>query len=161
MLVWCSLAAASASRRKRSHRLGGQAQAAAEDLQGHPAVERDLPGLVDDAHAAAAQLADDLEVAQALRQGIQFVHGRAVSKIRRPPKNSYLTLPLLQDHVKAGPGASILIPDLHFARGLVVETSHALVFAQIDGQNGVGGRGVRDRVHGASSLWGCWGLLPW
>ena len=48
------------------HGVGGQAQPAAEDLEGHLAVERDLARLVDDAHAAAADLADDLEVAEPL-----------------------------------------------------------------------------------------------
>ena len=40
------------------HRREGQ------HLQGHAAAERDLLGFVDDAHAAAADLADDAEVAQ-------------------------------------------------------------------------------------------------
>ena len=35
-----------------------------EDLQGHPTAQRVLLGLVDDAHAAAAELADDAEVAE-------------------------------------------------------------------------------------------------
>ena len=48
------------------HRLGGQPQAAREDFQGHRAVERHLPGLVDDAHAAPAELPADLEIAQPL-----------------------------------------------------------------------------------------------
>jgi hypothetical protein len=36
-----------------------------EDLEGHAAVERELLGLEDDAHAAAADRAEDLEVAEA------------------------------------------------------------------------------------------------
>ena len=68
MLVWCSLAAASASRRKRSTALGVRPRPPAEHLQRHPAVERHLHRLVDDAHAAAAQLADDLEVAESSRR---------------------------------------------------------------------------------------------
>ena len=47
-------------------RFQNEAEAGAEDLQGHRAVERHLPGLVDDAHAAAAELAHDLEVAESL-----------------------------------------------------------------------------------------------
>ena len=39
-------------------------QAGPDHLQGHRAVERDLAGLVDDAHAAAAQLAPDLVIAE-------------------------------------------------------------------------------------------------
>ncbi len=35
-----------------------------EDLEGHATSERELGGLVDDAHSAAADLADDLEIAQ-------------------------------------------------------------------------------------------------
>src|SRR5713226_6200919 len=35
-----------------------------EDFQGDPPAERDLLGLVDDAHAAPADLADDAEIAQ-------------------------------------------------------------------------------------------------
>ena len=46
------------------HRLGRQSQAGGEHLERHLAVERDLPRLVDDAHAAAAELADDLEIAE-------------------------------------------------------------------------------------------------
>ena len=42
-----------------------------EDLQGHAAAERLLLGLVDDAHAAAADLAEDAVVAQLLqRRGV-------------------------------------------------------------------------------------------
>jgi len=49
-----------------------------DHLQRHRSVERDLAGLVDDAHAAAAQLALDLVVAEvaqrrARRQGIAVV----------------------------------------------------------------------------------------
>jgi len=44
--------------------------------------------------------------------------------------------------------------EAHFARGLVEDTGHALVFAQVDGENGARGRGGRDRVHGASLRWG-------
>ena len=37
-----------------------------QDLQGHAASQRQLDGLVDDAHAAPADLAHDLEVAQGI-----------------------------------------------------------------------------------------------
>src|SRR5207302_8291649 len=47
------------------HGLGRQTQAAGEHLQRHLAVERHLTRLVDDAHAAPAQLPDELEVPQA------------------------------------------------------------------------------------------------
>ena len=45
---------------------GGQPQAGAEDLERYLAVERDLTGLVDDAHAAATNLADEFKIAEAL-----------------------------------------------------------------------------------------------
>ena len=41
-----------------------------QDLERHAAVERNLLGLVDDAHAAAADLADDLVVADLLGGGL-------------------------------------------------------------------------------------------
>ncbi len=41
----------------------------AQELQGHVAVERLLAGLVDDPHAAPADLADDAEVVEPLRRG--------------------------------------------------------------------------------------------
>ena len=47
-----------------SHRLARQAQAGGQDLERHLAVERDLPRLVDDAHAATADFPDDLEIAE-------------------------------------------------------------------------------------------------
>ena len=39
-----------------------------QQLQGYLAAERDLLGLVDDAHPAAADLPDDPEVAELLRR---------------------------------------------------------------------------------------------
>ena len=64
MLVWCSRAAARASSRNRSRcdepaRLAGR-----QDLQRHVPAQRLLHGLVDDAHAAPADLAEDAVVAQ-------------------------------------------------------------------------------------------------
>src|SRR5262249_33527187 len=41
------------------------------NLQGHPAAQRLLFGLVDDAHAAAAHLAQDPEVAEPLQTGFR------------------------------------------------------------------------------------------
>ena len=52
----------------------------AEDLQGHFAVERDLSGFTDHAHATPADLADDLEVAQS-RSGIRRRSGRAMNEL--------------------------------------------------------------------------------
>ena len=48
-----------------------------QHLQGHPPGQRQLDGLVDDAHAAPANLADDAEVAQGIgRQGIGSAAGQ-------------------------------------------------------------------------------------
>ena len=44
-------------------------QAGLDHLERHGPVERDLPGLVDDAHAAAAQLAADLVIAEVAHGG--------------------------------------------------------------------------------------------
>ncbi len=51
-----------------------------EDLQGHPTAERGLLGLVDDAHAAAADLADDAEIAERGRF-LDSRAGRAVDEL--------------------------------------------------------------------------------
>ena len=59
MLGCCNRATASASVWKRCARLGGRMRAAQDHLQGDDAVELDLPGLVDNAHSAAVQLAED------------------------------------------------------------------------------------------------------
>jgi hypothetical protein len=73
---------------KALHRLAAQARAAAEHLQRHLAVERHLPGLVDDAHATAAQLADHLEVSEPAH-AVRLVHrGHGTSPpplVRRRP----------------------------------------------------------------------------
>ena len=62
MLGWCSLAAERISRRKRSSTPRRLIRSAADDLEHlQPAHQRVL-GEVDDAHAAAAQLAEDLVV---------------------------------------------------------------------------------------------------
>ena len=62
MLVWCSRAADRASRRNRSRVLRSWRHAGA-GLQRHAAAERDLLGLVDHAHPAPADLAEDPVVA--------------------------------------------------------------------------------------------------
>ena len=63
MLVWCSSAAARASRRNRSREPGVEPRVARQDLQRHVPAQRGLLGLVDHAHAAAADLAEDPVVA--------------------------------------------------------------------------------------------------
>ncbi|MFO0890666.1 MAG: hypothetical protein U0790_16170 [Isosphaeraceae bacterium] len=50
---------------KSMHGLRSQAPSAAQDLERDLAIERHLPRLVDDAHAAAAEFAEDLEIAEA------------------------------------------------------------------------------------------------
>ena len=77
MLVWCSRAAARASRRNRGQRLAVLRDLPGQDLQGHAAAERDLLGLVDHAHAAPADLAEDPVVAHLAqrRQGDRRFRG--------------------------------------------------------------------------------------
>ena len=57
MCGWSRLAAASASTRNRADLGRGGELAGQDHLQGDDAVQADLPGLVDDAHAAAGDLA--------------------------------------------------------------------------------------------------------
>ncbi len=64
MLVWCSLAAVCASRWNRRNCCGVEERLPGQHLYGHVPAERLLKGLVDDAHAAAADLAEDAEIAQ-------------------------------------------------------------------------------------------------
>ena len=59
MLGWCSLAAERISRRKRSSDAGPADQVAADDLEHLLAAHQRVLGQVDDAHPAAAQLAED------------------------------------------------------------------------------------------------------
>src|SRR5262249_12716782 len=47
------------------------------------------------------------------------------------------------------------------ARGLVVHAGDALVFAEVDGENGARGRRLGNGVHAATSSWGWWGLIAW
>ena len=62
MLGWSRFAAASASDMEASDvRLGGEL-AGQDHFQRHEAIETDLPGLVDDAHAAASDLFEKLIV---------------------------------------------------------------------------------------------------
>ena len=55
-----------------------------QDLQGHPAAQRDLLGLVDDPHAAAADLAEDAEVAQGAQLGRERAQARRYARRRQP-----------------------------------------------------------------------------
>ena len=61
---WSSRATASASFWNRRSSSSPASSAGPDHLEGDGPVEADLPGLVDDAHAAAAQLAADLVVAE-------------------------------------------------------------------------------------------------
>jgi hypothetical protein len=54
-----------------------------EHLQGDLPIERELPRLVHDAHAAAADLADDFVIAQALGPGQRTGRGRFVRRRQR------------------------------------------------------------------------------
>ena len=67
MFEWCSAATERASRRNRFSAAGSANAPRGKDLQGHLAPERLLDCLVHHAHAAAADLADDPEVAQPVR----------------------------------------------------------------------------------------------
>ena len=60
MLVWCSRAAALASRWKRIEDLGVEQPMVAQHLQGHATAQRLLLGLVDDPHPAAADLSQQI-----------------------------------------------------------------------------------------------------
>ena len=95
MLVWCSRAAARASRWNRAVCLGSSRAVPGQDLQGHVAAQRLLLGLVDDAHAAAADLAEDAEVAQLLQRR----RPRARRRRRGSPVRSLTSgLELLHQH---------------------------------------------------------------
>ena len=83
MLVWCSRAAACASRSNRRTCLGSSSDAGRQHLQRHPPAQRLLLGLVDDAHAAPADLAEDAVVAQPLQP---HAHRRAA--VARPASRS-------------------------------------------------------------------------
>ena len=66
MLVWCSRAADLASRQEPLEMAGVEQGVRRQDLERDVAAERLLLGLVDDPHAAAADLAEDAEVAEPL-----------------------------------------------------------------------------------------------
>ena len=66
MLGWLTAAAAWASRLNRSTKPGSREKALGEHLDGDEAVEGDLAGLIDRAHAAAAEEFGYLEVAEGL-----------------------------------------------------------------------------------------------
>src|SRR5262249_40519798 len=62
-----------------------QVQGAAQHLERHAPVERHLAGLVDDAHAAAADLPDDLEIAQApVARGRVGLGSHGTSRLHAP-----------------------------------------------------------------------------
>ena len=91
MLVWWSWAAAWASWRKRCKCLASNVAANGRHLQRHAPAQRQLDGLVDDAHAAAADLADDLEVAQ--RIGRQRLAGAAGQRAADRPTAGWPAAP--------------------------------------------------------------------
>jgi hypothetical protein len=53
------------------HRFVGEAEVRRQDFQSYPALERDLLGLVNHGHAAAADLPDDAEVTELPRAGFR------------------------------------------------------------------------------------------
>ena len=86
MFVWCSLAAAFASRSNRRRLAGSRNTAGRQHLQGDAPAERHLLGLVDDAHPAPADLAEDAEVAQVGdRRGGRDRHGQLGAGVRLGP----------------------------------------------------------------------------
>ncbi len=80
MLVWCKPSDGLGLAPKPLHGLFVGDDAEPQDLQGHMAAERCLLGLVNDAHAAAAELADDPELAQGRRLSRRRA-GRAVDEL--------------------------------------------------------------------------------
>ena len=93
-----------------AHDIGLVGKLSGEDhLQGDGAVEADLPGLEDDAHAAAGDLPDDLvvaEVADALaRRRLAVVVGLAASRDRRDGRQ-VVRGPAVADRAGAGPKAA-------------------------------------------------------
>ena len=69
MFGCCSRATASASLRKRAQLVRPGVAAGQDHLQGHDPVQLQVPRLVDDAHAAPAQLAQDLVAGDGRRAG--------------------------------------------------------------------------------------------
>ena len=67
--MWCNRAAALASRWNRINWIDPNCRLSGQDLQGHVTAEALLHGLVDDPHAAPADLAEDPIVAQSLGRG--------------------------------------------------------------------------------------------
>ena len=67
MLVWCSLAARPGLALEPPALLGVAEQLRRQDLQGDVPAQRDLLGLVDDPHAAAADLAERCDSRPAAR----------------------------------------------------------------------------------------------
>jgi hypothetical protein len=58
------------------HSLFGEPQSGRKDFQRYPAVQGSLPGFVDDAHAAAADLVKKLEVSEAVEWHTSITAGR-------------------------------------------------------------------------------------
>ena len=75
MLGCCKPAAASASVRKRCRSSAAGQPAGQDHLQGDDAVEPALPGPVDDAHAAAADLLEQFVIAEQCEPAVR--DGRA------------------------------------------------------------------------------------
>jgi hypothetical protein len=73
---------------KAVHGLWSESQPRTEHVQSHTTVERFLPGFEDDAHAAAAEFAHDLEIAQAL-SGLRNHRGSHREKL---PRKAYLEI---------------------------------------------------------------------
>ena len=81
ILVWCSRATVSASRWNRCIASSSATAPNRRTFERHAAAERGLLGLVDDAHAAPADLADDPELAQGGRRLGRRGAGRAVDEL--------------------------------------------------------------------------------
>ena len=100
MFGCCSRATASASARKRAGRLGAGVRAGQDHLQGARArLSRTCAGLVDDAHAAAAQLAEDLVAGDCGAGAL----GVRVSRSRRPGDRTAEVRPIPSHHVPIAP----------------------------------------------------------
>ena len=99
MCGWSRLATASASAWKRCTSASEASRAGQDHLEGDEAVEADLPGLVDDAHAAAGDLLQHFVVAEVAqpRRGVGGRRGRGGWACRRPGRRS----------VRRGPGRGI------------------------------------------------------
>ena len=82
MLVWCSFAAARASRLEAAQVLRVVQAVGGQHLDGHVPAQRQLLGLVDDPHAAPAHLAQDLVIPELL-QGCGCIPGLGLTSLTR------------------------------------------------------------------------------